>query len=956
MKIQSSRGRAAALVATSAMIAPALAILLAAAPASAQQASSGSSSSSKGSQVQEVVVTGTLFRSRIESAAPLTVLSAQHIASAGITTVTDAVRTLSADNSGTLPNAFAGAFAFGASGVALRGLTVNSTLVLTDGLRNADYPIGDDGIRDFVDLNTLPLVAVDRIDVFKDGASALYGADAIGGVVNIILKPSYQGEEITAEGGTTQHGGDTNYHFDGLVGYGDLDTQHFNVYIGAEYEHDDPIKDLQRPFPFNTSDLTPIGGSNPGNGVPETNIGSIYGAVAPAIEGTPGDILSGVQTGPWQVERAGGCGPLGKLTADSGSFGGSYCAQNIDGYNLYDSPLINKGGLYARATVQINPDTRAYVAFSYYENSTYNNEPYTAIQAQAGVPQNTNTIVLPWELPGGSLNPNNPFAALHEYALINYAFGDIPAYQTTDDHVFHGVANIRGDLAGWTYELGLVAEHENLNYTQAGYIYYPQLITDITEGTYNFVDPSKNSAAVRNALGGPVSKLSTSDLDEASFHATHDVFDLPGGPMKVGFGVQAYYEAQNNPELNPNGLYENLGVDHAAGNRYVISAFGEGDLPLLKNLDLDASGRFDHYSDFGNALSPKVELKYMPFRQLTLRATYSNGFRAPSFAEAHTGAVGGFVTLPLQTLAPDYYAAHGGDGYVQPYSVELVNIANPNIKPETSKSFTVGAVVQPVSWISATADYYYIEKDNLIAPSSVGAALGAYFAGTPLPAGDTVTADVPDPQTTGQGGLAGLARPLVVGTAYINGNSLITTGVDVDFRVRFDLPWELKVSSDVQWTDIFEWRYSQPGSPTYDTVGTESPYNLSSGAGTPKYRANWTTNLTWRQWTLTGTMYYTSSMYMNALDLFGPGCLSPSNTSSTGFLPANCRVASFIDYDMNLDYKVTDKIDLFFTVYNVADAKPPIDPPNYAGVNYNPTYDEAGIIGRAFKIGVHAHF
>jgi iron complex outermembrane receptor protein len=198
------------------------------------QSSQSTPSSTNSKQLQTVVVTGSAIpRIDAETSSPVTVITAVQIERSGLTTVSDVVRAISADNSGSIPNAFSNGFAAGASGVALRGLTVNSTLVLIDGHRSASYAVSDDGERSFVDLNTIPLAAVERIEVLKDGASSLYGADAIAGVVNIILKPSYKGAEGTADVGTSQRGGGFTHKATFLAGGGDLDTDHYNAYFSA---------------------------------------------------------------------------------------------------------------------------------------------------------------------------------------------------------------------------------------------------------------------------------------------------------------------------------------------------------------------------------------------------------------------------------------------------------------------------------------------------------------------------------------------------------------------------------------------------------------------------------------------------------------------------------------------------------------------------------------------------
>ena len=174
-------------------------------PASAQQQAAAASNSQD--TLQTVTITGTLLkRTDAETPSPVQVISADDLKNSGYTNVADVLRNISANGSGTLNQAFGQAFAAGASGIALRGLSVGDTLTLIDGERMVAYPLSDDGERSFVDISAIPFNAVDGVEVLKDGASALYGADAIAGVVNIKLKKTYVGSEISAEGGTSQHG------------------------------------------------------------------------------------------------------------------------------------------------------------------------------------------------------------------------------------------------------------------------------------------------------------------------------------------------------------------------------------------------------------------------------------------------------------------------------------------------------------------------------------------------------------------------------------------------------------------------------------------------------------------------------------------------------------------------------------------------------------------------------
>jgi iron complex outermembrane receptor protein len=733
--------------------------------------------------------------------------------------------------------------------------------------------------------------------------------------------------------------------FSGTVGYGDLDKDRFNAYVNFEYQNDEKIQVSQRPFPFNTSDLTSIGGNNPGNGQTSTTYGSIYGAVAP-INGL------GTQVGGFQVLAPGGCGPKGKTTqapdSNNSAFTDTYCAQDLDAYGD-DQPSETRYGFYGRFTAQLTPTTTAYFTASCNENRVrVNNAPS---QLQQYVPYNTSTITIPALLTGGGLNPNDPFAAQGEDALLSYAFGDIPVSTLEVNHVFRSVLDLKGSAWGWDYEAAGIVAHSWLNTTIKGYIDYNQLTADIADGAYNFVNPSSNSAAVRAALSPVDAKVSTTDMDAINFQATHGLYELPGGTLNLAVGASFRYEATHDPDLNPlsNGLaqYNGIGDARTIGNHTVTSAFAELDAPIIKQIDIDIGGRFDHYSDAGNNFSPKIGFKYTPIKQLLLRATYSEGFRAPSFSENGNSFNEGFA---YETLPSAYIAAHGGDGYVQPYFIGTAASGNPKLTPEKSQNFTVGAVIQPISSLSVSIDYYHITKTNVIAQGNAALALNPYFAGQPLPAGYSITADTSDPAYPGS-----LGKPLIVFVPYTNANKIFTDGLDINIHFTHELPYDVRFTSDFNITDILDWNYYQPGQTVLHYVGTESPYNLSSGAGTPQWRWGWQNTVARGPISITANIYYTSKMYMSALDYAGPGCFSTVTATGKDF-PASCTVPSFVDVDMTAKYKITDKIEVYLDVMNLMDAKPPLDPINYAGVNYNPTYSQAGIVGRYFKVGMRASF
>ena len=930
MKLQITRGR---LLATTMMAGVAFAGFAAhaqdaAAPVATAPAAQAAPADN---EVEAVVVTGSLLR-RTDTAtpSPVTVQTSAQLKAQGITTVADAIRSLSADNSGSIPAAFGNGFAAGSTGVALRGLTVNSTLVMIDGLRNANYPLADDGQRGFVDLNSIPFNAVERIETLKDGASSLYGADAIGGVVNIIMKSNYQGMGADVSFGASQHGGGDQYRFNGDVGYGDLDTDKYNIYLDVEYQKDQRIRIDQRGYPYNTFDLSGIPGGTNDN--PGAGGSTFYGQVKRATMGTAGDISTGVAVPGelWAPLRT--CAANAPLTT---SAGGTYCAQNIATYGDVQ-PEQERAGVYARFTIKPNDNFQAYLSPSYMQSTT--SVTGTPAGMSSSTPHNLSNIVLPALLSNGQLNPNNPFAAEGYDALIRYRFSDLATGSEYKNHMARIVGGVQGSAFDWNYQANLVIAHGWLESEVNGFVSYNALQAAVKNGTYNFIDPSQNSQAVRDALAPALTKTSTTDMDSVNFSASRDVFNLPGGPAQLGIGGELRYEATDDPALNPVNDAQGLGNARTKGNRTVASAFAELGMPVLDNLEVNVSGRYDHYSDFGGNLSPKIGVKWTPVKTVALRATVSKGFRAPSFSESGDSASQGFTNFSF-TNYPDFVAAHGGSEYTKTYSLSSITAANPDLKPEKSTSFTVGAVWAPTRTFSASLDYYHIKKNDVIAQASAGTAIAAYYNGEAIPAGYVVTPDLADPDAPNA-----LPRILSVASPYINADSLETSGMDLNVQASFYLPADVKLTSNLDATVLFDFKYTQDGT-TYNYVGKEAPYVLSSGAGTPKYRASWSNTLDRGPVHVTGTLSYVSGMREIDESYTGDqSCLYGTD----GF---KCHTKDFYDFDLTGAYDINEKATVYADVLNLFDAGPMFNPANYAAVNWNPTYSQAGAVGRYFRVG-----
>jgi len=459
-------------------------------------------------------------------------------------------------------------------------------------------------------------------------------------------------------------------------------------------------------------------------------------------------------------------------------------------------------------------------------------------------------------------------------------------------------------------------------------------------------------------------KTSHTDLDSLDFSGTRKLWNLPGGPLGLAVGGQIRYEDMANPDINTNNMVAggdgSMQPTFTFGHRTVEGVFFELDAPVLKPLEIDVSGRYDHYSDVGGDFSPKVGVKYTPIRQIALRGTYSEGFRAPSFSESGNSLSVGYINYsPLSSLpaSTNFIAAHGGNAYATaPYELNLASVGNPNIKPERSHSYTLGSVFEPNRWFNVSVDYYHISKKDVIGSPNNGEILDAYYLGQPQQPGVKVIGDLPDPQFPNA-----QARPIYIDEPYVNSNSEWTDGLDIDLRAHYDFPMDIHWSSDFNFTDIFHFVYTTGGQPL-EFVGTQAPYVLSSGAGTPKYRANWANTFTWERLTVTGTVYYVSSMKETGVDATGlpPTCLYFG--ASGNEFPNGCNISPYWDFDLNARVKINDRIYAYATIYDLFNSKPPLDPADYAGgpygqgANYNPTYAQTDAVGRAFRIGFHVKY
>ncbi|MGH8280246.1 MAG: TonB-dependent receptor domain-containing protein [Gammaproteobacteria bacterium] len=287
----------------------------------------------------------------------------------------------------------------------------------------------------------------------------------------------------------------------------------------------------------------------------------------------------------------------------------------------------------------------------------------------------------------------------------------------------------------------------------------------------------------------------------------------------------------------------------------------------------------------------------------------------------------------------------------------MLSSANPDIQPQRSRNYTLGLVFQPLTAFSGTFDYYNILITDLIQPPSPGAALSAAFNGTPIPPGSSVIYNTPDPLHPNAPLL-----PIQIGAAYVNADELRTSGFDVELQYHQDFG-SFTWNSQYHGTKIMTWCETfAEGGPCVNMVGTQGPYELSSGAGTPKYRWNWANTFTFGPVSLTGTVYWVSDIYMATPDAPPPN-EPPNACAATNFagepIVANCSVPAFWYLNLTGLWHIDNNWALTAGILNATNRSAPYDPIDYAGgaANaYNPTYAQQGAVGRFYQVGLQVTF
>lgn len=846
--------------------------------------------------------------------------------------------------------------------------------------------------------------------MLKDGASSQYGADGIAGVINIITKKQIVGLQGSGEAGISERGDAANHRLSLTYGHGDLHSDGYNVYVSAHFVDSDPLYNNQRHYPYNSADLTHVcyngvcGPNNTSNGVTNGVYNGLSTApdvfiVRPYNAGNTPPALGRYQL----LSPAAGCGanaiPYTLSDTDYANNPAAprtVCQQDLVRDTGEIEPKLRRWGVSAKATKELGSNAEAFIEFNY-ENS-YSGSTGTFGQIRANAPAGidfpaystaanipgydtalmpTTVLTLPIYIcprgttvactaANGTLNPNNPFAAQGEVARIAGRIPNLLEHNSTDNQTYRIETGVHGTFGnGWGYEVQGAASESLLETRASGYVFIQHLLDEVNDGSFNFVNPRANSQAVLDYLAPEQVLHSSSHLYQGIGTLTKSFFNLPGGPVQVAVGAEVRYEDLFNPSGNPdyNGptqRYFVLNAFGAAGHRFAESGFFEIAAPVFKQLELGVSGRYDTYSSGQSHFSPKFTAKFTPVKQIAFRGTYSEGFRIPSFAESGALPTTGYVTVQTTQLPQAFINQHltadgKPDAYLQGITIGETTVGTAGLRPEKSRSFTLGTILKPHRDLTFTVDYYNIKKTDAITSVNFQSAIDAYYATGALKTGpvtiipDQVDVDHPNAQP-----LAAFAQG-----GFINANTIETSGLDfgIDFTHRFNDRIRFTSRGDATW--ILKLNTSFPDGHTEHYVGTLGNFNLTAGSGTPEWKATWQNTIDIGKVSLTATAYYTSGYNYSAEDqggIAGDCSLVPTNLDGLAYQP--CNVKAFVDVDMHLEFRPLEGKDttLYLDVLNIAGVTPPFDGTTYGAYLYNPVVGDQGIIGRTFRAGVRFKF
>jgi iron complex outermembrane receptor protein len=869
-----------------------------------------------------VEVTGSsIKRLATENALPLTTIRAEELVARGLTTMSEVATSLTVGSTNE-PVGGGG----GGTMINMRGLNTNRTLVLLNGRRLPNEAIGDSSIN----VDVVPMSAVERVEVLRDGASSIYGTDAIAGVVNFITRRTVNQTTVSASAVQPERsGGGDQRRFSIITGKGDLQQDGWNVFAAFDTQKRSSLMQKDRPNISDPEMIAKLGG-NPfsantsGSSSAPANFTVYNNGKATSTTGNP--------------YFATGCSSNydAQYTIPSTKASGAGSKTCILDPNLYPQllPESAQTTLYTKASARHGQGKLLTAEWLISESYIDALNPPHIFGTQTDYDKYNPGLRKPLFIkknskwyPGGSGGVPAVAGVTGQDLSLTWSLDELGPALTDDRQKTHRlVLADEGEMMGWDYRVGFNAAMSKRAVSwESGYVRTPGLYQGVADGTLNpFGKQDAAGQAYLNSLkvDGITYREATVKYYGPDFNLSRSLKELAGGPLAIAVGGDLHRETyeDNNYEISNEVVYKVSGTpgSYPHGSRNIAGLYVEVDAPVTKALDLTFAVRADRFSDFGSTVNPKLSVRWQPHRAVMFRGTASTGFRAPTLPELYgtprtrtpstskwddpllcpspTPSLRGTGTV---TKDPRYAALNLDPTRVCDTNLTTLTGANPDLQPEKARTVTAGIVLEPFKNMVVSFDVWDIQMKGTIAQISE----------------DTIFGDVAKYNNLFVRNADGTLDYIV--KTRLNMGGLRTRGIDTSVNYTWPTTnWgRFGVSLDGTYVDKYAGQ-NEAGGEWYDSVG--KPGALSTGATSANtYIFRWRHNLrlSWNsdKFGATLTQSYTSSYEdTNALATQKPG------------QPFFNEIEPYIIYNLTTNYNVNKNLKLTFGVNNLLDVEPPL--------------------------------
>jgi iron complex outermembrane receptor protein len=847
-------------------------------------------------QVTDTVeVTGSLIKRALKDALPITIMKADEFKDLGYTSLADVMLGLPQSLSLAPSNAGAGV------NINLRGLGAQRTLVLLDGQRLANESTS----AGFINLSVIPYSSLERVEVLTDGASSLYGSDAIGGVVNFITKKNFQGAQVSGTvNSPVRAGGGKDSRFNITLGKGDLTKDGWNWFATAD------IRKQERLAMSDRSELvSPAAYTNVGLD-PTKNTYTNY--AFPANISYKGVTGSTATTYNYNPALAAGCqAPYSSLSAD-----GKSCLVS----GAYDTAIYGREdkSFYTKGTLKLDGHTVT-VDFLRGQSTLDSVKAPPSTKTSASQPDIAAATVSRATVLGSAFYPLDLKKILTSnpgISSVGVIYSTPIDFANTSDTQVNSRFTLtdKGTIGEWDYKGGFVyGVADRSIVADQGSLDGKALNAGISNGTFNPFSSDLNQFNSISMVGTPIRYARTGHQSlNGVINRELAGLDLGAGPAGLALGTALVRETFEDHKLEggrtliPGG---NTPTD-AQASRNIESVFGELELPVTKKLTLNGAARYDKYSDVGGTFNPKLSFKFTESKDLMFRGAASKGFRAPTLNE-----FGGYIpTVPNTTTADKYsdplYCTPAGankagvtppaanipgstSAYCALQNMPVKSGANPTLKPETSQTISLGVVGSPVENSLISADVWRVSMENMIAQMNQAVIfqnnLTQYF--------------IRDAS----------GKLLYIDNRFSNVATARTSGVDLHAQYSFKVP-DLGTLTPVYDATFVTMHEAQKASGEAWISGlgqfgflTNAPVS-NSPAMAYKYRHNLRMNWVSGNWSST-----LSNVYVSSFQDFN----DPTKTT------VSRRISPYSVFNLSVAYRGFKDTDVILGVNNLADKMPP---------------------------------